>query len=69
MLKYDNKTVTLFQYGNRKITVPRSSIKTGVKKLKTGQVVTAVFSAEEVMEKLYQQKEKQQASNQTQKKK
>ena len=68
---YNQKTVSLIQLGYSKPTiVPRSSIvlPKGVK-LKTGKVVTAVFSAEEIMEKLRQQKEQQQASNQTQQKK
>ena len=58
VLKYNTKTVTLSQYGNRKITVPRSSIEKDFKKLKTGLLVTAVFSAEEIMDKIQEQTKK-----------
>ena len=71
VVKYDRKTVSLKTLKSSKPTVvPRSSIvlPEGAK-LKTGKVVTAVFSAEEIMKKLRQQKEQQQASNQAQKKK
>ena len=59
VLKYNQQTVTLSQYGNRKVTVPRASIKKNFKKLKTGLLVTAVFSAEEVMDQLQAQTKKQ----------
>ena len=58
VVKYNQKTVSLTQLGHSKPTVvPRSSIvlPKGVK-LKTGKVVIAVFSAEEIMEKLKQSK-------------
>ena len=55
VLSYNAKTVTLSQYGKRKITVPKSSLKKDFKKLKTGLLVTAVFSAEEVMDKVQEQ--------------
>ena len=58
VLKYDKRTVTLSQYGNRKLTVPRSSIKKSFKKLKTGILVTAVFSAEEITDQIQAQKTK-----------
>ena len=58
VLKYDEKTVTLSQHGNRKIIVPRSSIEKDFKKLKTGLLVTAVFSAEEIMNKIQEQTKK-----------
>ena len=63
VLKYNTQTVTLLLYRNKKITVPRSSIKRDFKKLKTGLLVTAVFSSEEVMDavkmKVEEQKENQ----------
>ena len=55
VLKYNKDTVTLSQYGNRKVTVPRSTIKKDFKKLKTGLLVTAVFSAEEIMDQMQAQ--------------
>ncbi|MDE0151740.1 MAG: hypothetical protein OXK80_04500 [Bdellovibrionales bacterium] len=58
VLKYDKSTVTLSQYGNRKITVPKSSLEKNFNKLKTGLLVTAVFSAEEVMDKIQEQTKK-----------
>ena len=48
-------SVTLSQIGNRKVVVPRASIPKSMK-VKTGQIVTAVFSPEEIMEKLRQSK-------------
>ncbi|MDE0151982.1 MAG: hypothetical protein OXK80_05775 [Bdellovibrionales bacterium] len=69
VLKYDKKTVTI-KYGLKKrITVSKKHIKDGIKNLQTGQPATIIFTSNEIMEKLRQQKEKQQASNQTQKKK
>ena len=58
VLKYDKKTVTLSQYRNKKVTVPRSSLKKSFKKLKTGIMVTAVFSAEEIMDQIRSQTKK-----------
>ena len=58
VLKYDKHTVTLSHYRNKKITVPRSSLKKSFKKLKTGMVVTAVFSAEDIMDQIQKQAKK-----------
>ena len=58
VLSYNEKTVTLSQYGNKKITVPRSSIKKDFKKFKTGLLVTSVFTTEEIMNKIQEQKKK-----------
>ena len=58
VLKYDKKTVTLSHYRDKKVTVPRSSLKKSFKKLKTGIVATAVFSAEEVMNQIQEQTQK-----------
>ncbi len=58
VLKYDKRTVTLSQYGNRKLTVPRSSIRKRFKRLKTGLLVTAVFSSEEIMDQIQAQTKK-----------
>lgn len=58
VLKYDRQTVTLLQYRNKKVTVPRSSIKKTFRKLKTGMVVTAVFSAEDIMNQIQEQVKK-----------
>ena len=58
VLRYDEKTVTISQYGKRRITVPRSSIEKKFKKLKTGILVTAVFDAQEVMDKIQKQTKK-----------
>ena len=58
VLKYDKHTVTLSHYRNKRITVPRSSIKNNSKKLKTGMVVTAVFSAEDIMDQIQKQTKK-----------
>ena len=58
VLKYDKKTVTLSQYRNKKVTVPRSSLKKSSKKLKTGMMATAVFSAEEIMDQIQAQTKK-----------
>ena len=58
VLKYDKKTVTISQYRNKKVTVPRSSLKKSFKKLKTGIMVTAVFSAEEIMDQIRSQTKK-----------
>ena len=55
VLEYNKNTVVLSQYGNRKITVPRRSIEKSFKKIKTGLLVTAVFSADEVMDKIQEQ--------------
>ena len=56
VLKYDKETVTLSQYGNKQIIVPRKSLeKKFFKKLKTGLVVTAVFSADEIMNRIQEQ--------------
>ena len=55
VLRYDKKTVTLSQHGNREITVPKNLIEKDFKKLKTGLLVTAVFSAEEMMNQIQQQ--------------
>ena len=55
VLKYDKKTVTISQYRDKKVTVPRSALKKKFKKLKTGQIVTAVFSAEEIMDQIREQ--------------
>ena len=63
ILKYDDATVTLSQYGNRKVTVPRSAVRKN-KKLKTGAVATAVFSAEEIMKKIQEQADKKKKQNQ-----
>ena len=63
ILKYDDNTVTLSQYGNRKITVPKSAIRKN-KKLRTGDVATAVFSAEEIMQKIQEQADKNKKQNQ-----
>ena len=58
VLKYDKETVTLSQYSNKQIVVPRKSIeKRFFKKLKTGIVVTAVFSADEIMNRIQEQQE------------
>lgn len=59
VLSYDNKTVTLSQHGNRKITVPKKNlIERDLKKLKTGLLVTVVFSAEEIMSRIKEQTKK-----------
>ena len=58
VLKYDEHTVTLSHYRTKKITVPRSSIKKSFKKLKTGIIVTAVFSAEDIMNQIQKQTKK-----------
>lgn len=58
VLSYNKQTVTLSQYRNKKVTVPRSSVKKTFKKLKTGITVTAVFSAEEVMGQIQEQTKK-----------
>ena len=58
VIKYDAKTVTISQYRNKRITVPRSAIEKNFKKLKTGLLVTAVFSAEEMMDKIQEQTKK-----------
>lgn len=58
VLKYDQRTVTLSQYRNKKVTVPRSSLKKNFKKLKTGMMVTAVFSAEDIMDQIQAQTKK-----------
>ena len=58
VLKYNKQTVTLSQYRNKKITVPRSSLKKNFKKLKTGMMVTAVFSAEDIMDQIQAQTKK-----------
>ena len=58
VLKYNKKTVTLSQYGKRKVTVPINSLKKDFKKLKTGILVTAVFSTEEIMKKIKEQSKK-----------
>lgn len=71
VVKYDRKTVSLKTLRSSKpVIVPRSSIvlQKGVK-LKTGNLAMAVFSVEEIIEKLNQQQEKQQVSDQNQKKK
>ena len=58
VLKYNEQTVTLSHYRDKKITVPRSSLKKSAKKLKTGMAVTAVFSAEEIMDQIQEQTKK-----------
>ena len=58
VLKYSKQTVTISQYRDKKVTVPRSSLKNNNKKLKTGMVVTAVFSAEETMDQIQEQMKK-----------
>ena len=62
VVKYDRKIVSLKTLKSSKpVVVPSSSIvlPEGAK-LKTGKVVTAVFSAEEIMEKLKKAKQSQQ---------
>ena len=54
VLNYDQHSVTL-RFGKQKFEVPRKSIKSS-SRLKTGQKVTAVFSAEEIMEKISEQR-------------
>ncbi len=54
VLKYNKNTVTLSYAGKKKITVPRSKIDSSVK-LKSGKIVTAVYSGEEVMELIKEQ--------------
>ena len=49
VLKYNKDTVTLSYLGKKKMTVPRSKIDSSVK-LKSGKIVTAVFSNQEVIE-------------------
>ena len=63
VLKYDNQTVTLSQYRNRKVKIPRSALKKDFKKLKTGMLVTAVFSAEEMMNQVEEQIRRKQKAN------
>ena len=58
VLKYNQKTVTLSHYRDKKVTVPRSSLKKSSKKLKTGMMATAVFSAEEIMDQIQAQTKK-----------
>ena len=58
VLKYNKRTVTISQYRNKKVTVPRSSLKKNSKKLKTGMMVTAVFSPEEIMDQIQEQTKK-----------
>lgn len=58
VLKYDKHTVTLSQYRDQKVTVPRSSLKKNFKKLKTGIIATAVFSAEDIMDQIQAQTKK-----------
>ena len=69
VLKYNKHKVTLSQYGNRRITVPIRSLKKDFKKLKTGLLVTAVFSAEEVMDAIEIKAKQQQIINKKQLKK
>lgn len=58
VLSYDKKNVTLSLYRDKKVTVPRSSLKKSMRKLKTGQVVTAVFNAEEIMNQIQEKAKK-----------
>ena len=54
VLKYNKNTVTLSYLGKQKMTVPRSKIDSSVK-LKSGKIVTIVYSGDEVMEMIKEQ--------------
>ena len=56
IVKYDKHTVTMLLPGQRKMTVPRSNMSNA--KLKAGTKATAVFTPDQIMDRIREQQKK-----------